>query len=135
MTPDELRALRVEMAVLCGWRLSGCWLTCGRTSIWLEPGVTELDAPSLPDYPHDIAAAWQVVEAMGARGYSFSIQSPGSHDTGDGHYKFKRWQASFWGASVFDEHTNPPLKDGVDTAPLAICLAARAALRGHNDGI
>lgn len=62
-----------------------------------------------------ISSAWDVVEAMERRGYSTNLHS---HVDGSG----RRWTAEFW------EHVENTDMGHGDTAPLAICRAALAAL-------
>jgi hypothetical protein len=81
-----------------------------------EPGDLSI-AHEVPHYETDIAAAMEVVEAMRARGYSFLLNIPDPAEP-------RTWWAEFADTtSIYD--------DGLeyqDTAPLAICRAALAAL-------
>jgi hypothetical protein len=61
-----------------------------------------------PGYSTEIDAAWQVIEAMQAYCCDFTLEKAGS-----------AWYAEFIVGSA-----------GADTAPLAICLAALAAVEG-----
>ena len=64
MTSDEVMALsdeelRVKTAGALGWRMSFCnEIGC----VGIPPGQEE--AAAIPDYPHDIAAVWDLEEAV-----------------------------------------------------------------------
>lgn len=79
-------------------------------------GVTVKRWRPWPHYSTDIAAAWLVVEAMEARGSALELVDR-IHLSGTG----ERWWCCFKG-----KMWGQPEK--ADTAPLAICRAALAAL-------
>lgn len=81
------------------------------------PVAEDVDA-GIPHYSTDIAAAWQVVEKMRERGLNVSITA----DYG--------WRAP-WECCMYlpGAREQWPCADA-DTAPMAICLAARKALEG-----
>lgn len=78
--------------------------------------------PSVPSYSTDMAAAWQVVEHLLAKGRPLALQAPGSYDMNEEYHQFTRWMAGFSGGVGFTEEVE------ADTAPLAICLAALKAV-------
>jgi hypothetical protein len=103
----ELRAAVAERVM--GWKRSERF-----SDMWTQNGSTYM---RLPHYESDIAAAMEVAEAMRARGYSFLLNIPDPAEP-------RTWWAEFADTtSIYD--------DGLeyqDTAPLAICRAALAAL-------
>jgi hypothetical protein len=67
-------------------------------------------------YSSDVAAAWQIVPIMGGKGYWFRLDNIDS----EGY-----WSALFSNdLQIFSDYTG----ESAETAPLAICLAALAAL-------
>lgn len=91
-----------ELDVLIGEKVFGRTMTC--------PVCSEVHSGE-PWYSTDIAAAWQVVEHMRKSGYYVSVVLAGGGvdvEVGKGGPPINIWQC--------------------ETAPLAICLAARAAL-------
>lgn len=69
----------------------------------------------LPHYSTDIAAAWQIVDHLrsGERGFNLFAANSAS---------FPAWIATFY-PDAYEDH-----EAAADTAPMAICLAALAAL-------
>ena len=76
---------------------------------------------NLPHYSTDIAAAWQVVEAMHGRGLRYAIKG------------YFEGVASH--GCIFDDEnwvdSNPLYKAVAETVPLAICRAALKAVLAH----
>lgn len=120
----EMDALVAEKVM--GWILSPAkWLVRDRKAIAI-PGNPigpktweDLDAPGLPRYSTDIAAAWQVVEKLFAIGSFFSVESP---NNGVG------WSCGITRGRDTIEYIL------ADSAPLAICRAAllAAAVKAFN---
>jgi hypothetical protein len=77
-------------------------------------------------YPTDIAAAWEVVEKMQGGGpfksWWSAIETPGWPTGTDSKYTARVFEGSVCIAN-----------ENADTAPLAICRAALAAISGHTD--
>lgn len=71
-----------------------------------------------PSYSTDIAAAWEVVDQVDKKGFTFSIES---HFNGAGR-KYYKWSA------VFGDRINNNNGTEGYTAPHAICLAALKAV-------
>ncbi len=69
---------------------------------------------SLPDYCHDIAAAWEIVEKIRAMGYQVIINA--------GAVGRKEFTISISG-DVTKPPYQPLFSEEADTAPMAICLA------------
>lgn len=78
----------------------------------------------LQSYSSDIAAAWLVVEAMRARGYSFEVGcNPDRKKTG--------YESTFW--EPYEKGKMVRMWEAeADTAPVAICRAALKALENAN---
>lgn len=91
-----------------------------------------------PHYSTDIAAAWEVVNAMIVRGYSIIMHSKDALVSDEFGIFAKDWKAGFedWRA-ILPENMNkdcefphlPSGGAGGETLPLAICLAALASLK------
>lgn len=76
-------------------------------------------------YSTDIAAAWEVVERMRGDGFAFEVSSVWH---GEGTYaSFARWERIV-GEGPYYADVEPDGQNRADTAPLAICRAAIAAL-------
>lgn len=80
----------------------------GRTLSWSEPTASGQEL-ELPHYSTDISAAWEVVEWLRARDFIFEVSFRTSSDV---------WEVQIWEQDGDIEVTR------VDTAPIAICLAA-----------
>jgi hypothetical protein len=113
MTRDEVmklsdEELRIKAAELAGFRgpqgeiLSTWWR--GRTAAWDTEGVLR----RIPDYPRDIAAAWELVEMMKADGCALDVSVWCEGDV---------WKSS----AVFDQDIRGYAE--ASTAPLAITRA------------
>lgn len=77
----------------------------------------DLDDTYLPRYSEDIAAAWQVVEKFKERGWDIGWHTHAKHGTG-------------WFVTDGREYDFYTLSgDACESAPLAICRAAIAALQ------
>jgi hypothetical protein len=118
MTRDEVMALtdeelRINAAELVGWTSIGSQtFPSGHTLVsGAKPGTTE-PIVFLPDYPHDIAAAWELVDSMVAAGHDVAINS---YQSAEDHVSpFSTW-------CTVDE--NDELDSGGTTAPRAITRA------------
>lgn len=122
MTRDEVMALsddelRNKAAELAGWRM----LTFSdNTSPWRVQGInpTNGQLEPTPDYPHDIAAAWELVE------YVLALHREWWADVQSNHSGL-RWDAGFGDYVGIECYT----AEG-DTAPLAITRAFVLAKTG-----
>ena len=77
---------------------------------WIAVNIMENKVPLIWEPTKDIKAAWEVVEKMGL---DFTINW---RDIGDG----RKFYSMFLGATCYENYA--------DTAPKAICLAAKKAL-------
>ena len=77
---------------------------------------------TVPDYSSDISAAWLVVEKMRERGFTLSIHT--DYIVNDCLYEYCCIVWTNTGGRDFS------FEIGAETAPLAICRAALAALKG-----
>jgi hypothetical protein len=109
------RAKDAEVAErVMGWRRiewEGGTTPMGRSS----KNVLSLVLEEVPHYSTDIAAAWQVVEHLFTRGLRLSLNAFGGDP---------------WWAEFADEGYEHGAQAPADTAPLAICRAALAAVAG-----
>lgn len=117
MTHEELRALDYELAIKAmGFtesEVQACkWCDAGSVAACQE--VTR----EVPAYSEDIAAAWLVLDAMRVRGCEVALEDHTLHDGPN-----KGWWA------LFDLPDGGDTGHAIgDTAPLAICLAARKVI-------
>lgn len=81
------------------------------------------DGAGVPAYSRDIDAAWQVVAKLRADGWWFSL----TQDNTD------IWDAKFWKGEPKGWFPTAEAYGTADTAPLAICRAALAAMEGPTD--
>ena len=88
-----------------------CWFNSADEPITPEHGI---------NFSGNIAHAWEVVEKMGAR---IGLQGPGSYDIGEEYMRFDSWACAF----TLTSGLNSPMAFA-ETAPLAICRAALAAM-------
>lgn len=109
----ELDAILAERVL--GWSLDDC-RTTGRPK-----GLHPFEHYAVMKSSADPYAAWLVVEAMEARGLTLLLDGRETYPDGSGK---RLWHASFW------RGTNM-CGTGNDTAPLAICRAALAALEAE----
>lgn len=77
----------------------------------------QFDMP-LPRYSTDIAAAWTVVEKMKEYGWAFALETTHNGDA----------CAVFNVGTYIGDDLSGPRCVSADTAPMAICLAAKAAI-------
>ncbi len=108
----ELDALVAEKVM--GWKLAGgnaAMRAVGAPPYYLIDGMPR----GLPHLSADIAAAWGVVEKLRAAGLCIDV----SADV-DGRFYLRVWR---------DNSLKAEIKN-VDTAPLAICLAALEVVAG-----
>lgn len=134
----EMDALVVERVGLvwdearcrvCGWPLINADLMsssvgCTVDSCAQRPKpARRADEPAL--YSTDIAAAWQVVAAMEARGYWCRMQTP--FRPGDS------YRAGFTLHGVSGWNGRPDHWTAAETLPLAICCAALKAIEAADD--
>lgn len=80
----------------------------------------------VPHYSTDITAAWQVVEAMGRRGYMMTLEMLQSRYMVT--FYIPMHKDSWPQVSLFQGHI--PMRDADESVALMICLAAHAALPG-----
>jgi hypothetical protein len=115
MTKDEIMAmdadaLRLAIAEAQGWKRieTASYFTA---ECWRDPD--DLDFVYLPDWPADIAAAWELVEEMDKAYFSLTR-------TNDTH-----WAPAPFGKIHWECRFYAPQKGEMfgDTAPLAICRA------------
>ena len=113
---------------IMGWRKcqTGFWTAIEESKRYLAPGYShDGDDPDSPVFaPSElISHAWQVVEAMRARGWNFGME-----------YYNDAAPCPFLGVAAFSIKSAPNYPDGYntggiccDTVPLAICQAALLA--------
>lgn len=128
MTTSNLE-LRKQVAVEVMGLRQAHWITHGKYGHpWIiadQPrGDLEGYQRELPAYETDIAAAWQVVEKMREK-YHWRIQTP--FETKDYHW------AGLTPKGVTGWNGRPDFDEKAETAPLAICKAALAAVRASNE--
>lgn len=112
------REMDARVAKLLGWRFA--YTDCKvpeheATACWIKPGDPDHKHSILPEFTRDIAAAFEVVERMRAKGYEFNFSS------GD------MWIVNCGNAAVVATSHNASL-------PAAICdvvLKALSALEGE----
>ena len=122
MTPDELRALDCWIAEhvfglkLCGKHTAGYVVDadprwCGQEPVY-ECYEDEIGRYwSVSKYSTDPDDAWAVVERMQERGFAVLVLSPG--------------------ANVYVVGFGLEAAKSAETMPLAVCLAAKAAIEGR----
>jgi hypothetical protein len=106
------RVLDADVAEkVMGWTVE--LIVSGRDAFeeWRDPQGWRYGATP-PSYSSDIAAAWQVVEHMRTRGWRFEI-----------HELWEGWRAIFVLRATYAEY-----QERAESAPLAICRAALAAI-------
>jgi len=117
------RELDEEIAIkIMGWKNDGT------SKPWYPPGERVAAFDDAPRYSAYIAAAWQVLERVaGRKHWSFTIASQDGYDSGPLYYvTITNGNRRFEGHSLYvDDNDNRQ-----DSLPLAICLAALAAIEG-----
>lgn len=108
----ELDALIAERVM--GWKRCAVETHGPDCGYWWE---NDLIGHNEPPFSTDIAAAWEVVTALDAKGLFVTFERRGERRT-DGEFHM-RWACGFWPDTVMRE---------AETAPLAICLAALQAV-------
>ena len=129
LVAERVMGRAVAPAVLAEVHGPGVWLTVpgAQTTV---PGHGSLPAVEpCPRYSTDIAAAWQVVEAMDARGYLPQLDRLHAGDE-----RFWRCELAAGGDGPAGSHPRAYVWEDADTAPLAICRAALALLEHQGSG-
>lgn len=121
----ELDALVAEKVTGYAWERDGddyaLMRVPGTNQCAMEINRGERYYALLPRFSTDIAAAWEVVDAMRQRGFAFKMFRADSTDD-----SAKTWAAFAPSGSDIVDETYAEAPD--DTAPLAICRAALAAV-------
>ena len=118
MTPDEINRLAAEKVLVWAYVVASTPPSGGFSfNTWLRPDSTA--CYPLPDFYHDIAAAWLLIEKLSER-FHWRIDSP--FDVGD------PWLAGVTPLGISGWNGRPDFRASGPTFPAAITLAALKAM-------
>lgn len=118
----EVRTAGRELDALVAEKVMG-WKRYGRrnSGTWTAPGGFNASAGSWPTYSTDIAAAWEVVEAMQKKAWVTEVSADCFVDGRPAGFTAHCW---------YDDDSRHYAT--ADTAPLAICRAALQAMEARH---